>query len=266
MGETATHGVFERADAAIAWRSEGSGLPLVFVHGGGMDARMWRPQADAFSGSHRVITYDQRGHGDSECDAGAYSLDSATADLTGLLGQLGVERAVLVGHSFGASVAQYFAALHPDRVAALACVGGAPLSMTPGLSARMRTWLNGGAVPLLGRRRVEVMFANMAGAREEVRLYAANALSRLSDRMFGAVMQVGFGVPGIESGNYRFRAPLLLVYGDCDPYGAYFTNTARWVARDRARLVCVAQAAHNANQDVPDEVNEELARLLCEVE
>jgi 3-oxoadipate enol-lactonase len=264
MGET-SRGVLERGSARIVWRSEGSGPAIVFVHGGGMDSRMWRPQADAFAEQCHVVTYDQRGHGQSSCAAADYSLDSATEDLAALMDHLDVERAVLVTHSFGATVAQQFALLHPQRVRALACIGGSPIGIRPSLSARIRARINPTALALLGRPRVQAMFANMAGAREEVRLYAASALSHLTAEMFSAVMRVGFGVPDSELGGYRLHAPLLLVYGDRDPYTAYFKNTVRWVVRDGARLVRVPGAAHNANQDAPEEVNREISRLLGDV-
>ena len=70
---------------------------------------------------HRVVGYDARGHGESAPpeDRSAYEYADLAADLGRVLDSLGIERAVLVGHSMGAATAVRFALDHPDRVAAL---------------------------------------------------------------------------------------------------------------------------------------------------
>jgi pimeloyl-ACP methyl ester carboxylesterase len=70
---------------------------------------------------YRMVGFDARGHGESGApgDSSAYEYTDMAADLEALLDELGVERAVLAGHSMGAATAIRFALDHPDRVAAL---------------------------------------------------------------------------------------------------------------------------------------------------
>lgn len=80
--------------------SGGEGQAVVFSHGYLMDQTMFDRQVAAFAPQYRVISWDQRGHGDTSATGAFTDWDSA-ADLLGLLDQLGVERALLVGMSQG---------------------------------------------------------------------------------------------------------------------------------------------------------------------
>lgn len=105
--------------ARLSYETVGEGEPLVFVHAGIADSRMWDPQVGAFAGRHRVVRYDMRGFGKSPAVAVAFSHHG---DLLGLLDHLGVGRAAIVGCSMGGKVAIDFALENPDRVEALVLV------------------------------------------------------------------------------------------------------------------------------------------------
>lgn len=102
----------------------GEGEPaIVLVHGLGCDLEAWRAQLDHLRWRHRVIAYDQRGHGESEkARDGQYTIDALAQDLDAVIRARGLERAVLVGHSLSGTVLTRYAGLHPERVAGLAYV------------------------------------------------------------------------------------------------------------------------------------------------
>jgi pimeloyl-ACP methyl ester carboxylesterase len=104
--------------AELGYMADGSGEPIVFVHGALSDLRTWAPQAEAFSDRFTVITYSRRSHVFSE-SGGEYSRSTHSWDLIGLLEALGIESAHLVGHSYGASVALLTALRRPDLVRSL---------------------------------------------------------------------------------------------------------------------------------------------------
>ncbi|MEP6592036.1 MAG: alpha/beta hydrolase [Gemmatimonadota bacterium] len=112
---------------AIAVEEHGHGaLPLVLLHGMAGDAAFWAPVVRALGGRHRLIVPELRGHGRSAPAAdGNYSIDVCAADLATVLDALALDRVVLVGHSFGASVAMELAGAMPGRVAALMVIDGA---------------------------------------------------------------------------------------------------------------------------------------------
>jgi 3-oxoadipate enol-lactonase len=97
----------------------GEGQPLVLVHSGGFDRRLWDEQFTVFADHYQVIRYDVRGHGESPPPTKPYS---DAEDLSRLLQWLHVEKAHLVGLSLGGSIIIDFALAHPERVAALILV------------------------------------------------------------------------------------------------------------------------------------------------
>ncbi len=107
--------------AELSYEVAGDEPAVVLLHAGIADRRMWEPQVEPFvAAGYRVIRYDLRGYGDSALLSGPFSnLD----DLHGLLEQLGIERASLVGVSYGGRIALEFAIAYPERVEALVLVG-----------------------------------------------------------------------------------------------------------------------------------------------
>jgi pimeloyl-ACP methyl ester carboxylesterase len=98
---------------------------VVFVHGLAASRGVWQGQSDRLSSRFRVLRYDLRGHGDSDVSAQPCSRSDLANDLARLLDFLGIERAVVVGHSGGGVVAMQFAVDHPQRLNALVLVGTA---------------------------------------------------------------------------------------------------------------------------------------------
>jgi len=114
-------GIAEIGNARIAWWSagpdgDGEGAPLLLVHAGVADARMWEPVLPALSEAHRVVRFDMRGFGRSRSGRGSYS---PADDIAALLDALAIERAHVVGASLGGLISLELAATHPDRVASL---------------------------------------------------------------------------------------------------------------------------------------------------
>lgn len=108
--------VAELNGAEIAYEVRGSGPALTLIHEGIADRRMWRETIPVFEPDFRVVTYDQRGYGDSSLPSGPATY---VDDLRALLDHVGVERTALVGASLGGRVALEFAILHPERVVQL---------------------------------------------------------------------------------------------------------------------------------------------------
>ena len=108
--------------AALAYDESGAGTPVVLLHAGIADRRMWREQVPALAARHRVVNLDLRGYGESDLPGTGFAHHD---DVVGLLDALRLDRAALVGCSFGGSVAIDTALAHPNRVSALALFGTA---------------------------------------------------------------------------------------------------------------------------------------------
>jgi len=123
--DTATRGqqpinTISLAGIRIAYDDEGTGDPLVLVHGHPFDRSMWRPQVERFrNAGWRVVVPDLRGYGQSTVLSGTTPFDAFARDMTGLLDHLGLERVVLGGLSMGGQIVMEFYRLFPGRVRAL---------------------------------------------------------------------------------------------------------------------------------------------------
>jgi 3-oxoadipate enol-lactonase len=105
----------------------GTGPDIVLLHGVGLDHTMWDRVVPALVGGHRVTTVDLRGHGASPPASPGTTLADLAADVVELLDDLGADRVHLVGFSLGALVAEYVAAVRPDRVDTLSLVSSVAL-------------------------------------------------------------------------------------------------------------------------------------------
>ena len=106
-----------------ATRWPGDGTPVVLLHGLASQRRFWNLCVPHLAGLP-LLALDQRGHGDSDRPAAGYDLATVARDLGVAMDALGWSRAVLVGHSWGGSVAATFAAEHAERTLALVAVDG----------------------------------------------------------------------------------------------------------------------------------------------
>jgi pimeloyl-ACP methyl ester carboxylesterase len=97
----------------------GAGEPLLLIMGFGGDHLAWAFQVPAFSARYRVISFDNRGAGQSSVPDEPYSTRMMAADAVGLLDALGIERAHVLGASMGGMIAQELALNHPGRVRSL---------------------------------------------------------------------------------------------------------------------------------------------------
>ena len=111
-------------------RDEGSGTPVILLHGFPDTGDLWRNQVPALNASgFRTIVPDMRGRGrsDKPPSVADYRLTTIVRDVTGIMDALGITRAHLVGHDWSAGVAWLLAALAPDRVDRLVAISvGAP--------------------------------------------------------------------------------------------------------------------------------------------
>lgn len=100
----------------LHYQQLGSGPDVVMVHGITGNLAVWHLHiVPALTEHFRVLTYDLRGHGYSDTPPTGYSPDAMADDLLGLLDCLELDRPAIIGHSFGADVALYLAARHPER-------------------------------------------------------------------------------------------------------------------------------------------------------
>jgi pimeloyl-ACP methyl ester carboxylesterase len=113
--------------AAREWPGEGP--PFLLLHGLASSSHIWDLVAPRLAGAFRVITYDQRGHGRSGKPSSGYGFDRTSADAVAVMRAVGLDRPVVVGHSWGANVALEVAVRHRSAVSGLVLIDGGFLNL-----------------------------------------------------------------------------------------------------------------------------------------
>ncbi|HYB42871.1 MAG TPA: alpha/beta fold hydrolase [Candidatus Methylomirabilis sp.] len=230
----------------VDYEDGGRGPAVVLSHGYSATGRMWAPQRPALEQGFRFISWDMRGHGqtDSPDEASQYSEALTVADLHGLLGHLGVERAVIGGLSLGGYISLAFHRAHPAMTRALViCDSG------PGYrNAEAREAWNRRAHERardLETRGLDALTSSSREMREAMRHH--RSAQGLAHAARGMLAQEG---PSVIDSLPSIRVPTLIIVGDRDtPFLAPSEYMAKKIPG--ARLEVIKDAGHSSNLDQP---------------
>lgn len=212
----------------------GQGPDLVLMHGIASNLGQWQLSIlPALVEDFRVTMYDLRGHGYSDMPPRGYTPDHMVGDFSGLMDSLPIERASILGHSYGGVVALYYAVLHPERVNKLIIADTGVPSLEPreGRDARLGGWREalrrkGVEVPDEKAEDVAYLMEQTLRLRGRYRFgmgvqRAVARLSRFSSTTsFDEEYRANPG-PTLEMIR-RIHVPALLIYGDRSPMTASF--------------------------------------------
>jgi 3-oxoadipate enol-lactonase len=204
----------------VAVEIEGSGAPVVCIHGLGGSSNLWTPLAASLS-RYRQVRIDLPFSGRSGSPGGAADLHTLTASVRALFEALALPRAHLVGHSMGAMVCLALAAQAPQLVASLALFAplpGADESARPGLRARADAARIGGDAALQQIADQAVAGTTAAATRSARPIAAAfvrESVMRQSPAGYAAMCDILAAEPPFSL--EQVACPVLLVGGDEDP-------------------------------------------------
>ena len=108
-----------------------TGMPLVFINSLGTNLHLWDALVPSLPAQYRFLRYDKRGHGLSDTPPAPYSIRDHSCDLTALMEQLRIDKAIVIGISVGGLIAMDFAIQHPEQVQALVLCDTFPRIGTP---------------------------------------------------------------------------------------------------------------------------------------
>lgn len=115
----------------LAYTREGTGKPLVLVHGYPLDHTIWNEVIPLLNNDFDIINPDLRGFGQSDVVESQYKISDMATDIAGLLDQLGVEKTAIAGHSMGGYISLAFARAYQERVTGLGLIASQALADTP---------------------------------------------------------------------------------------------------------------------------------------
>lgn len=238
-------------------RGNDSGDALVFLHGWPDSWFSFSRVAERISDRYRTLMIDQRGYGESDRPQGGYDIHSMAADVAAFLDALAIDRAMIVGHSFGSFVARRLALDHPDRVDRLALIGTGWLGSNDVLR-EVHASLNGISDPV-SRQFAREFQASTAYAPvpgeffERIVDESLKLPARLWPELLGSVIKYDD-----RSELPRLSVPTLLLWGDRDALFPRDDQDRLTAAVPRARLRIYQEIGHCPNWECPDEVAADL--------
>lgn len=256
-------------NAQLVGEQAGQGHPLIFLHAGVGDRRMWQHQMSEFCADHQVVAYDRRGFGETVTDNDTFS---NVDDLQTVLDQLAISAATLIGCSQGGRIAIDFALAYPQRVHQLVLIAPA---------------ISGAPVPEILPDDIEALLVALDEAEEADNLKRVNEIeahlwldgpTSPEGRVSGALRALFLDMNGIAlampeltqevepaSAYDRLadlQPPTLVIWGSLDfphiqEHCRYLVET---IANSRGEEI--PDAAHLVNMEQPERVNQLLHNFL----
>ncbi|MDQ4044313.1 MAG: alpha/beta fold hydrolase [Chloroflexota bacterium] len=264
-----THRI-EASGAQLHCETAGSGDPVVLVHSGITDSRMWDAQIEPFSQDHLVVRYDLRGFGRSTIPPAPFAHHD---DLFALFGTLGLGPSVVIGASYGGNVAASFAIEHPEAVRALVLVNTLAGMQSPSeglragwraVNAEMDAGNVEGAVEVETRLWVDGPERSPAEVDPELRdrVTAMNAaiFARMDEQEAAEERELE---PPIVERLSEITAPTLVIVGELDQPDALDSADTLVVGIPHARRASIPNAAHLPNMERPETFNRIVAEFIA---
>lgn len=246
-----------------AERGAAGGDVIVLLHGYSDSWFSWSGIMPLLPDDVRVIAVDLRGHGMTEYAGADYSIDALADDVASLLDVLGVQKAVVVGHSMGSLVAQGVAVRHGERVRQLVLVGAPVGKGSPALVELADFVLTfGDAVPdgFIREFQESTAYSHVDPQFIERAIAESGRLSVAEWRGIAA----GFGVVDYLDELPRFKGPALLIWGEQDQYFPRNEQDALLRALPNARLIAYEETGHAVHWERPDRFAADLLRFVRE--
>lgn len=240
---------------------EGSGHPVLFLHGLGCDGTDWQPQLAVFADRYRCITIDHRGHGRSGREVGeGYSIPRFAADALGVLDHLGIDRVHVVGLSMGGMIAQQIAIDAPERVCTLSLLDtfARPGALGEGMSTMAdQVEANGLEMIVAGFQAMVFASETPIAHPDIIERFNAQFRGNTPACLASAMRAIG----GLDTFGHlgAVRAPTVVLVGAEDNLTPLAQANELAGAIAGSRLEIVPNAGHFSNIENPDLVNAVLA-------
>ena len=238
----------------IKWESRGDGSPLLLIQGLGYARWSWEPIMPGLAARHRVVTFDNRGIGESDKPEGPYTAAQMADDALQVLDEAGIERAHVLGASLGGMIAQELAVAAPERVdkLVLCCTtpGGPATVPMPEVTMRLFAEAPSLAPEVALRRFVENALGEDPPVELVDELFALRVANPPEPAGWQAQAAAGMTFAGVDG---EIAAPTLILGGTADNVVDYRNAEALAARIPGARVELLEGAGHLFFWEQPDE-------------
>lgn len=201
----------------IKWESKGEGMPLLLIQGLGYGRWAWEPIVPGLAAHHQVVSFDNRGIGESDKPEGPYTAAQMAGDALQVLDEAGIEKAHVLGASLGGMIAQELVAAEPARVdrLILCCTtpGGPGTVPMPEVTVRLFAEAPSLSPEVALRRFIENALGDDPPAELVDDLFARRVANPPDQAGWQAQAAAGMGFQGVDA---EITAPTLILSGTAD--------------------------------------------------
>ncbi len=239
-----------------------SPFTLVFLPGLTANHHLFDQQIEEFSKQYNIIVWDAPAHGKSR-PYKDFSYYNAAEELKNIFDTEGIKRVVLIGQSAGGFVSQSFYKKYSDMVDGIITIGTCPYNPSYYSSSdlfwlRQTKWM----FQLFPDRILRNTMAKMCGSTQHARENMLNMLEYYKKDELCKLMYIGFAGFISEISDMNIKCPLWLLVGEHDKTGKVMAYNKKWHQKEGFPLYIIDGAAHNANDDKPEQVNKLLNLFL----
>jgi non-heme chloroperoxidase len=266
-GSPMSHSIRLSTGVTVPYVEQGdpSGVPVVLLHGYSDSWLSYELMLPHLPDSAHAYAYTQRGHGDADKPVAGYRVDDYVADVAAFMDAMGLEAAVIAGHSAGSYTAQRFALDHPDRTLGVVLIGSfRAFHDNPGVRELREavSHFTDAVDPEFVREFQESCVAQPvpAGFMDAIVAGSMQVPARVWKDYLEGLLEAD--VP-TESGS--IAAPTLILWGDQDAFCPRSDQDALLAAIPQARLETYAGAGHCPHWEQPERAAAEIAAFTAGV-
>jgi pimeloyl-ACP methyl ester carboxylesterase len=251
-------------EIGIAYEDHGSGPPVILLHGYPFNRSLWREQVEALQATHRVITPDLRGHGES--DVAPATMDQMARDVAALMTRLEIPKGAVGGLSMGGYVTLAFYRMFPERVQALILANTRASADTDEARAvraqQSERALREGMEPIANEMLPKLLTAKTRAERPEI-------VSRVREMMLNTKTEGAAAALSAMAGRHdhigllsRIDVPTLIIVGREDPITPVKDSELMHREIRESRLEVIENAAHVSNLEQTKQFNQAVQTFL----
>ncbi len=259
---------------SMNYELSGRGRYFTLIHGAGDNLNAWYNQVPAFSQRYQVLTYDVRGHGQTELPEGELTTELWVEDLYALLKAHNISETILLGHSMGGGIALGFTLTHPEMVKVLILSnsggGGAPRRSEEEM--RQMAASRQAEMEAIKKEGMKAIFEDRIGRGfspgfvkknpETIERYKEIKLQNNPEGYLRVMQRMGR--PTTPPDLSKITCPTLIIAGEYDSFGGPAGAKATQEAIHGSQLK-VFPTGHSPALEQPQEYNKTVLRFLTEV-
>ncbi len=257
--------IAEVNNTRLHWSEDGEpdGRPVVFSNALGVDLRLWDMVVQRLPSGLRIIRYDTRGHGLSDCPAGPYTIPGLARDAEALMEHVGLRDAVFVGLSLGGATGLELAAKRPDLVSALVISNIADTTEDPDMWRNRMAAVREGGVAGIAEGILDRWFGPNYRNRPEARIWRTMLARCPKEGYLGACAAIADADQQAAARN--ITQPVLAISGALDRACPPLRTQATAARITNARYHMMPEVAHLPCVEAPEAYADLLIEFIASI-